>query len=80
MDLHKRPDENPSALPPGAPRTPDTWINDAIRSNPWSHPFSRLALKLPRINLAPFDGDPRNWSHFLQNFKSLVHDVVPDDA
>jgi hypothetical protein len=37
-------------------------------------------LKLPRINLAPFDGDPRNWSHFIQNFKSLVHDVVPDDA
>jgi hypothetical protein len=80
MDLHKPPDENPSTLPTGALRTPDSWINDATWSYPRSHPSSWLASKLPRINLAPYDGDPRNWSHFIQNFKSLVHDVVPDDA
>jgi hypothetical protein len=33
MDLHKRPDENSSALPTGALRTPDSWINDATWSN-----------------------------------------------
>jgi hypothetical protein len=72
---------NQQHLPaPSALRTPDGWISDPVWSTSQNPPSSWLASKLPRINLAPYDGDPRNWSHFIQNFKSLVHDVVPDDA
>ena len=72
---------NQQHLPvPSALRTPDGWISDPIWRTSQNHPSSWLASKLPRINLAPYDGDPRNWSHFIQNFKSLVHDVVPEDA
>lgn len=43
-------------------------------------PSSWLASKLPKIEIEPFDGDPRNWSYFIQSFKNLVHDVVPYDS
>jgi hypothetical protein len=32
------------------------------------------------IKIARYDGDPKNWSYFKQNFKSLVHNVVQYDA
>ncbi|KZR96652.1 Uncharacterized protein APZ42_008891, partial [Daphnia magna] len=70
----------PQQHPASPSRTTDSWITDPNWNTTQNHPSSWLASKLPRINLAPYDGDPRNWSYFIQNFKCLVHDVVPDDA
>ena len=39
-----------------------------------------LMSTLPKANIEPFDGDPKNWPIFIQTFKSMIHDITPLNA
>lgn len=39
-----------------------------------------VASRLPRIDIKPFDGNPKLWDMFILNFQTLVHDELPNDA
>jgi len=57
----------------------DSWIeDDVLMSN--ANPNARISTRFPDISLSQFSGDPREWPLFICNFKSLVHDVAPDDS
>lgn len=34
----------------------------------------------PHIDLEPFNGDPMEWPKFIQRFKILIHDAMPNDT
>jgi hypothetical protein len=58
-----------------------------INSSNWSFPpnkekdegetsqtvSSLSVFRLPKLDLKPFDGDPKNWQNFISIFKDLVH-------
>ena len=57
----------------------DSWIEeDVLKSN--ANSSARISTRFPDISLSQFSGDPREWPLFICNFKSLVHDVAPDDS
>ncbi|XP_045029733.1 uncharacterized protein LOC123472386 [Daphnia magna] len=37
-------------------------------------PNRKSVFRMPRLDLDPFDGDPRKWPTFIANFKDLVND------
>jgi hypothetical protein len=35
---------------------------------------------LPKIEITPYNGDPRAWHSISRSFKELVHEVLPSNA
>ena len=70
----------PSATSTGlrAENTPST--DEWFRRRPASRERGAQApSNLPPLRLEPFDGDCTRWSKFAAGFKTLIHDVVPND-
>ncbi len=42
--------------------------------------FNWLTTLLPKIEITPFNGDPRLWRSFSRFFKELIHDVMPTNT
>jgi hypothetical protein len=48
--------------------------------NSGSGEFNWLSAMLPKIEITPYNGDPRAWHSFSRSFKELVHEVLPSNA
>lgn len=57
--------------------TPDAWIQTLGTSH--AAP-GRSSIKPTRLKAPSFDGNPRNWSMFIQMLKVFVHDAGSSDA
>ncbi|XP_046632214.1 uncharacterized protein LOC124311889 [Daphnia pulicaria] len=43
------------------------------RQPPGIHGSAHSVFRLPKMDLKPFDGDPKNWQDFIAIFRDLVH-------
>ena len=57
--------------------TPDAWIHEL--GTPYAT-TNRSGVKLLRMKVPSFNGDPQNWPMFIQMFKVFIHDAVGSDA
>ncbi|EFX70817.1 hypothetical protein DAPPUDRAFT_112351 [Daphnia pulex] len=73
---------------PNANSTPsDNLLETSLRNPPprsvdnsGSGEFNWLSAMLPKIEITPYNEDPRAWHSFSRSFKELVHEVLPSNA
>lgn len=73
---------------PSTPRVSSQWYGEPSPlqpprqsiGQPSTSGFNWMSTLLPKIEIAPFNGDPRIWRSFARSFKELVHDVLPSNS
>jgi len=68
--------------PSGPTAAADAWIFESFVESSSTSNLQAALLLMTSVSkdTKPFDGDPREWPMFIQSFKSMVHDVVHNDA